>query len=135
MVSEHLFGDAKATAKTIKRTNTTVALDEARLTYESDKTDGEKALQYAELLNRSNKLAEAYVVYKDYLENNPADQNIIFEVAILAKTLNNKEEAIELLKKAIEMSPRSSLARSAEYELWALNGGGKLRWSKDETQI
>lgn len=108
------------------------ALDEARLAYENDKTNGENALQYAELLNRANNLPEALIVYKDYLAHTPANQDVIFEVALLAKTLDNKDEARELLKKAIEMSPGTPLARSAEYELWALNGGGKLRWSKEE---
>jgi tetratricopeptide (TPR) repeat protein len=131
-VSEHLFGDAKATARTFRKTGLAAAIDEARLAYEEDKANGENALQYAELLNRANNLSEAYAVYKDYLARIPANQDIVFEVALLAKTLENKEEAIELFKKTIEMSPGNPLARSAEYELWALNGGGKLRWSKED---
>ena len=129
-MSEHLFGDAKATARTVKRTGVGSALDEARAAYEQNGGDPEVVRAYAELLNLTNRLEEAYKIYKEYLDLTSADQETYFEVGLLAKSLDDHDEAIRLFTKVVEMAPGSPLARSAEYEMWALNGGKTTRWSK-----
>lgn len=135
--NSHLFGDAKATAKSFRRNGSNSELDAARLNYETDRSNPETVIAYAEALNSSNFLKEAYEVYREYLDSFPATedvhsvtQDIYFEMALIAKAIGMREDAQGLFTKVVEMGPETNLARSAEYELWALDGRSGQRWAK-----
>lgn len=122
----YLFGDAKATAKLVRKK--AGGLGEARAAYENNKSNPEALKRYADELNNANMLEEAFEVYNEYVNLSPADQDAYYELALLGKALGDTEQAIEFFKQVVEMAPESPLARSAEYELWGLDG--KTKWAK-----
>ncbi|MCD6118713.1 hypothetical protein J7K50_02630 [bacterium] len=128
--NSYLFGDAKATLKATKKADGASALSVARVAYLEAHDDPASMESYAEALNNANLLEEAFKVYSEYIEIVPADQEVLFEMALILRTLKKNDDALELFTKVVEMAPNSSLARSAEYEMWAINGTGGTGWSK-----
>ncbi len=128
--NSHLFGDAKATARSIKRNGSESGLDLARSNFEAKRENPGAILAYAEALNSSNRLGEALEIYREYLNSFPATQEVIFEMALILKALGESEDARDLFTKVVEMAPGTNLARSAEYEMWALGGAAEQRWAK-----
>ncbi|MEP0813157.1 MAG: hypothetical protein HRF49_00635 [bacterium] len=128
--NSHLFGDAKATARSVARAGAGDSLEDYRRAYEESKTDPDKVKAYAEALNRLNRTEEAEAVYSEYVSLVPADQDAFYELALLNKMLGKNERAIELFVKVVEMAPESPLAKSAEYEMWSLDGKVRPAWVK-----
>ena len=128
--NSYLFGDAKATAKSVRRNGSQSELDAARVNYEASPGNPEAALVYAEALNAANLLEDAFAVYSEYLEIGSAKQDVLFEMALIAKSLGRAEESFGFFTKVVEMAPGTNIARSAQYEMWALDGKSEQRWAK-----
>lgn len=126
----HLFGDAKATARRSDASARGNELEEAREGYSAAQDVPDAIKRYAEALVSANKLEEAEKLYSEYVALAPADQDAYYELALLNKLIGRIERAHELFTRVVEMAPSSSLARSAEYEMWALDGKGGQSWAR-----
>ena len=126
--NSHLYGDAKATAKSVAAGARVKEIEEASIAFEAENDNPAAIKRLAIALTAASRIDEAEKLYSKYVSVAPADQDAFYEYALLNKLLGNKIKAIELFTKVIEMAPSSPLARSAEYEMWALDGRGLDSW-------
>ena len=128
--NSHLYGDAKATARRAQAASRGSALADAQTAYDADSTTPDAIRKLADELNKANRKEDAEKMYREYVAVAPADQEAYFELALLNKSLGRIDGALEFFTKVVEMAPGSPLARSAEYEMWALDGKGGQGWVK-----
>ena len=76
------------------------------------------------LLSKKGKIAEALLPLKKAIELNPKDAEYFFQRGLCFKAIESHREAVEDLKKALDLAENQELRREAKQELEDLLGGG-----------
>ena len=122
-----LFSDAKASAAMSPRARED-RLKRAKERYDSDTGSLEAMLAYADALFDNHRFAEVEDVLR--LANTADDDNtdVAYNLAFVYALNGKQEKAKELYRRVVELCPNTSLAKSAEYELWKMGEHIEARW-------
>ena len=73
---------------------------------------------------------EACKIFEAAVAINGENVQLLYELAFVYKNLKRTEDAKRVLKRVIELDPRSDLGRSAEHELWLVDPTCKPSWMR-----
>jgi hypothetical protein len=129
MSNYRLYGDAKASAKEGDRLRKDRALQTAQKSFQDNPTTPNQIVLATALFD-VGRFSEAEKLLKDVADSPSVDENVLFELGFTYKNLGRKQEAVDTFKRLVSRSPKHSLARSAENELWVLEPGYTPSWIK-----
>ena len=92
--NSHLYGDAKATAKSVAAGARVKEIEEASIAFEAENDNPAAIKRLAIALTAASRIDEAEKLYSKYVSVAPADQDAFYEYALLNKLLGNKIKAI-----------------------------------------
>ncbi len=122
-----LFSDAKASMALSPRAREE-RLKRAKEKYDADTSSLEAMLAYAEALFDNHRFAEAEDMLRMAVETDPSNADVLYNLAFVFALNGKEEKAKEAYHQVIQLSPGTSLAKSAEYELWKMGEHIEARW-------
>lgn len=123
-----LFSDAKA-SKALAPRSREEGIKKAKAAYEENPDSIELIIAYAEALFNGHQFEESeklLVRACELCESADITYNLAFVYAVLGR----EDKAKEIYHKVIVMAPGTSLAKSAEYELWKMGEQVNAKWLK-----
>lgn len=129
MSKVNLFGDAKATARAGDANRKQVALNEALAAFRADPTAANQQVLATAMFDLG-RFEEAERLLADLIQTQGANQQVLYDLAFTYKNMGRIEDAKAAFVKLIALDARSSLARSAEQELWRIDPNSPPSWVK-----
>ena len=124
---DHLFGDAKATARTVASDRKLKQLQKAKEAFKENPTDGNQAALATAYFD-IGKYDKAESLMRGLLEAENPSQQLLCDLAFTYKNMGQMENAQEVFRRVIEVDPKHPLARCAENELWTIDPSYKPSW-------
>ena len=121
-----LFSDAKA-SKALAPRSREEGMKKAKAAYEANPDSIEVIVAYAEALFNGHQFEESEKLLERACELCES-ADITYNLAFVSAVLGKEEKARESYHRVITMAPGTSLAKSAEYELWKMGEQVNAKW-------
>lgn len=129
MSYQHLFGDAKATAREGDARRKQKLYDEALAQHQAQPTPKTQSALATALFDLG-RFQDAERLLKDLLDNFGDDIQVMCDLAFVYKNMDRNDDARQTFLRIIELDPRHALARCAENELWSMDPNYKPSWMR-----
>jgi Flp pilus assembly protein TadD len=126
-VAEHLFGDAKTTARAADPQAKEKALARAKERFTASQT-ADTHLAYANALFDTGRFAEAELELRDIVKQHGEEPHVMFDLGFAYKNLKRNDEAQKVWLRLVELHGKHPMARAAENEIWRMNPDYKPSW-------
>ena len=124
-----LFGDAKATARSMPGDRKLKQLQLAKEKFEADPNAANQtdlATAYFDV----GKYDKALELFNALVDEYGQDIKVLCDLGFSYKNIGKPDKAKEMFLRVIELSPKHALARCAESELWTMDPTYRPSWLK-----